>query len=859
MIQIVCAVVLAISSGAAPAGDAVSFYVSAQGNDAWSGVLSSPNAEGADGPFKTVERAVEAMRALRGTEAEGARTPVNIILRGGTHFLSTPLTLGPDDSGTASCPVTFLAYEGEKPILSGGRPVENWRAISDTLWATDLAPVREGAWYFRTLRVNDDWAIRARYPNFEPEAPRKGGWLFVPDTAPSAENGLFGVTVGNLHNKGDRLEWDVAVPVEADYVVWVRYGHAMKGHGKPSMDGQTEFGAVGGASAPLMDLPDTGSFAPTRWARAATLHFAAGKRTLYFQNMQGGGLDFDAFCLSDDPGWDPSKAIHIDAGTGKHTADPAAEGKHTVLVQAECYSKAVGPEIRVLSPPPAASRDRLSVRAEVFPQWEDWSGADVHIFPAWGWVNTIIEVKGVDKEASTLKVACPQDIRAGNRFYIAGTRGALDSPGEWHLDRKTGELVYWPVEKDFVTAEVVAPVFDRVVSLEGDYTKDQYVEHVHFRGIGFMDTTYSLNQTYGPCDGAIRMSGAAHCRVEECTFTRAAGYAVVLENRSHHNEIVRNDMRELGQGGVILTGALDTQAHHNLVAANTITDCGQIYKHVAAAYVTTGSDNRIAHNRIHRMPRYGISLKSFSAEGYSHNNIVEFNEIIDTNLETNDTGAIETLGRDRVNSGNVIRYNLIRNVVGFKTSPKGEIWSPYFTWGIYLDDYSSGTTILGNIVDGTVIGGVCIHGGKDNHVENNVFLNASSQQLRLQPRDDFMKGNTFLRNIVAYREPKAVLWYAYAKTWRPDRLSACDQNLYWCYGGLDIATTDEAITPEGSYKKWKEKGLDEHSVVADPGFISPELSHFALKKDSPAFALGYKAIPEDKIGPEGYVLANPGE
>jgi len=39
-------------------------------------------------------------------------------------------------------------------------------------------------------------------------------------------------------------------------------------------------------------------------------------------------------------------------------------------------------------------------------------------------------------------------------------------------------------------------------------------------------------------------------------------------------------------------------------------------------YIPLGSRNRIAHNLIHHMPRYGISLKTGS-----HNNIVEYNEI----------------------------------------------------------------------------------------------------------------------------------------------------------------------------------------------------------------------------------------
>ena len=36
--------------------------------------------------------------------------------------------------------------------------------------------------------------------------------------------------------------------------------------------------------------------------------------------------------------------------------------------------------------------------------------------------------------------------------------------------------------------------------------------------------------------------------------------------------------------------------------------------------------------------------------------------------------------------------------------------------------------------------------------------------------------------------------------------------------------------------------------------INPHLpmAHFGLALNSPAFALGYKTIPEEKIGPEGY-------
>ena len=78
----------------------VSFYVAVDGNDAWSGTLATANAEGSDGPFATLGRAVEAMRELKARDPDAART---VMLRGGTHFVDRTITLTPDDSGTDVC------------------------------------------------------------------------------------------------------------------------------------------------------------------------------------------------------------------------------------------------------------------------------------------------------------------------------------------------------------------------------------------------------------------------------------------------------------------------------------------------------------------------------------------------------------------------------------------------------------------------------------------------------------------------------------------------------------------------------------------------------------------------------------
>ncbi|MFC1719227.1 hypothetical protein ACFL6S_36590 [Candidatus Poribacteria bacterium] len=103
------------------------FFVSTDGNDGWSGKLEAPNAEKTDGPFATIARARDAIREMK---ADGGLSgPVNVMVRGGTHFLEETIVFGPEDSGTEDCCITYMAYPGEKPVISGGRKITGpWKS-----------------------------------------------------------------------------------------------------------------------------------------------------------------------------------------------------------------------------------------------------------------------------------------------------------------------------------------------------------------------------------------------------------------------------------------------------------------------------------------------------------------------------------------------------------------------------------------------------------------------------------------------------------------------------------------------------------------------------------------------------------
>src|SRR5512147_2622695 len=80
-------------------------YVAPTGNDRWSGELSTPAADGKDGPLATLEAALTRARAARRTTNEGG----SILLRGGIYELTESIRLGPEDSGASVAAPLLIA------------------------------------------------------------------------------------------------------------------------------------------------------------------------------------------------------------------------------------------------------------------------------------------------------------------------------------------------------------------------------------------------------------------------------------------------------------------------------------------------------------------------------------------------------------------------------------------------------------------------------------------------------------------------------------------------------------------------------------------------------------------------------
>jgi len=224
-----------------------------------------------------------------------------------------------------------------------------------------------------------------------------------------------------------------------------------------------------------------------------------------------------------------------------------------------------------------------------------------------------------------------------------------------------------------------------------------------------------------------------------------------------------------------------------------------------------------------------------------------------TNLETNDTGGIEMWMNHK---GGTVRYNIVGDTIGLKTTDKGEIITPTYTWGIYLDGTTSGVTVRGNIVYRNMLGGIMLNGGSHNTIVGNIFVEGRHRQAWFNNYEGTGRGNTFRHNIIYYTG-------AASKTLRYSRVTPefldSDYNLLWHDGGPLAVTmsVDGAGRKEGPWSLWVESGLDRHSIVADPLFVNPKADDYRLKPDSPAFKLGFEPIPLEKIGLAGAPLCPP--
>ena len=162
--------------GASSTLNAKTFYVSPDGND--------QNPGTADRPIASLQEAARCVREYRKSgEFLAKPEATTVLLKSGRWFLSEPLVLTSDDSGTKQAPILWTAdaagageSAGQKAVLSGGLQISGWTKLErgtnpDTgdgfeIWSAPLPqPLASKPDQGTQLFINNVRAVRARTPN----------------------------------------------------------------------------------------------------------------------------------------------------------------------------------------------------------------------------------------------------------------------------------------------------------------------------------------------------------------------------------------------------------------------------------------------------------------------------------------------------------------------------------------------------------------------------------------------------------------------------------------------------------------------------------------------------------------------
>jgi len=500
---------------------------------------------------------------------------------------------------------------------------------------------------------------------------------------------------------------------------------------------------------------------------------------------------------------------------------------------------------------------------DIDPNWTNLDDVEVIVYHFWTDSHLPIQSIDTDKHIVTFKhkagkVFTDDFTDAGARYIVENVKEALDTPGEWYLDRKTGVLSYLPEPgEDMNAIEVITPLAAGLIDFEGNALDRRCIENIRFEGIELAYTNFVLpegnsNDAQGSSSvpAAIRLKGCRQIAFERCTIRDLGTFAFDIGEGCRDIRIAGNKLTGLGGGGIRISGG-DDNSHPLLrtgcstIADNIIGPYGQQYPSAVGVLLMHTFGNTVRHNEIHHGWYTGVSVgwRWGYQRSVSRDNVIEYNHIhhIGQGL-LSDMGAIYTLG---VSPGTVLRNNLIHDIESHH----------YGGWGIYNDEGSSHILVENNVVYNTKFAGYNIHYAKEITVRNNIFALgrlATLSRSRVEPHISCI----FENNIVYHTQGKLLdeNWkdepYEFYQgpnnpTSKQTQTFAADHNVYFNPG----VPADKADFNGRTLQQWQKAGKDTHSVYADPMFINIEAFDFRLKPDSPALKLGFVPIDLTAVGP----------
>ena len=314
------------------------------------------------------------------------------------------------------------------------------------------------------------------------------------------------------------------------------------------------------------------------------------------------------------------------------------------------------------------------------------------------WASETIRVQSVDPATRQIALAKQHvyGLGSGNpaprRFRAVNLLEELDQAGEYFIDRTEKSLYFWPPASMEGASIVLSLTAQPLLALAD-------VSHVLFTGLVLED-----------CAGiAMTVTGGSNVTIAGCTIRNAGLQGIAVDGGTHHT-VQSCDIYFNGTGGLAIAGGdrktLTPSGHR--VVNNHIYRVSERMRTAAYNIIAGGVGVYMAHNEINDAPHQAILVS-----GNDH--VFELNNIHHVSTASDDCGAFY-MGRNPSDRGTAIRHNYWHEI--------GSAMA-HGSCAIYFDDGDGGQIVEGNVfykASGGSFGAVFNHGGHDNIVTNNIFI-----------------------------------------------------------------------------------------------------------------------------------------
>jgi hypothetical protein len=420
----------------------------------------------------------------------------------------------------------------------------------------------------------------------------------------------------------------------------------------------------------------------------------------------------------------------------------------------ESYARVIeaGPDNRTSFSfdPSELSTYRLDTRSEVV-LLHDWSISRVRI-------------AGVDVEGARISVADPIGCQAPHyaitnfephpRFFVEGSPRLVDAPGEWALDRETGQVTYAPLPgQTLESAEVIAPLAPALLRASG--SPESPLRGLRLRGIRLAHTSWPIPD-YGYAEGqaafyerrdvagsggtrdtvpaAIELEWVEGAAIEGCTIESVGASGVWIGAGCRDCALRDTVVRDAGGNGVLIgeaagrmvngkpwwQSAPEQSARENTVEHCLVERCGQRFFGAVGIWIGLAQSTTVARCEVRYLPYSGISVgwRWDDTPTPCRENLLEENHIHHVMQTLSDGGGVYTLGRQ---PGTVLRGNAIHDV------RRNEGRAP--SNGIFFDQGTSETLTRGNVFWAIDTTPLRWHWTHENRIAENTFVLSEGQEI----------------------------------------------------------------------------------------------------------------------------------